>query len=85
MYGPKPNVVDHGVINDATGQIIVKICDDLARLLLVRTISKSVRGKKSINRHVLYLGHLKVPFKTRRSSSVTMSTKLKLKIKGCAL
>ena len=41
----KPNVVDLGVTNDATGQVKVKMFGDLAYLVLSRTIAVS-NGKK---------------------------------------
>ena len=56
MCRRKPNVVDLGVTGDVTGQVKVKMLDDLAYLVLPRTTAVS-NGNKSIKQHGSCLEH----------------------------
>ena len=57
-YRRKPNDVDLRVTDDVTGQVKVKMLDDLAYLVLSRTTAVS-NGNKSIQKRGSCLGHFK--------------------------
>ena len=57
MYRGKLNVFDEGVTEDVTGQVNVKMFDDLSCLILSSATTVS-NGSKPVSQHGLHLGHI---------------------------